>query len=137
MIAQPQPLPGILQEIAEVAGREAAMAIGEAKGGQQVFIVARLKSKNWLVRTVGAATAEVISRHFTSGNSRQKLIIPAVATSVFLAEKQRRDERIVQAIMNGGSANQIACACGVTTRTVHRWRRHLRRPQLQHKAVQS
>ena len=127
LTAQLEPLPGILQEIAEVAGRDAALAVAEAKGGQDVFIVARLKSKNWLVRAVGLQRAQLISGHFTSGQSRQKITIPAALSSAHLAEKRRREARIIEAIERGDTANQIAEACGVHIRTVRRWRSHLRR----------
>lgn len=117
-----KPLPGILQEIAEVAGREAALAIQDVKGGQEVFIVSRLSDENWLVRTVGRGKAQLISDHFTSGYCRQKLKIPIGEASTFLQARRKLHDAMIAAIQRGASANQIAAVGGITERSARRFR---------------
>ncbi|CAM5764675.1 helix-turn-helix domain-containing protein [Bosea minatitlanensis] len=115
-------LPPLLAEIAEVAGLDAALAIAEAKGGQQVFIVAHLRPDNWLVRAVGLDKARVVSDHFCSGRLRQKLTIPLGPAGSYQALRRRTARALEEAASRGASANQMAAAAGVTTRTVHRFR---------------
>ncbi|MGO4735959.1 helix-turn-helix domain-containing protein [Bosea sp. 2KB_26] len=115
-------LPPLLAEIAGVAGIEAALAIASAKGGQEVFVVARLRPENWLVQAVGIGKAQALSDHFCSGRSRQKLVIPLGPAGSYLAERRRRARSMAEAAARGASANEIASAAGVTTRTVRRFR---------------
>ena len=115
-------LPPLLAEIADVAGIEAALAIAEAKGGQEAFIVARLRPDNWLIRAVGAEKARLISDHFCSGRARQKLTIPFGPVGSYHALRQRTAKALEDAASRGESANQMAAKAGVTTRTVHRFR---------------
>jgi len=115
-------LPLLLLEIAEVAGISAALAIAEAKGGQEVFIAARLKPDNWLVRAVGMEKARLISDHFCSGRARLKVTVPLGPTGSYLAERRRRAQAMTAAVAAGASANEIARAAGVTNRTARRFR---------------
>lgn len=115
-------LPPLLAEIADVAGIEAALAIAEAKGGQQVFIVAHLRPGNWLIEAVGIEKATLISDHFCSGRSRQKLTIPFGPAGSYQALRRRTARALEDAASRGESANQMAARAGVTTRTVHRFR---------------
>lgn len=115
-------LPALLAEIAEVAGLEAALAIAEAKGGQQVFVVSRLRPDNWLVKAVGRAKAEAISEHFCSGRYRQKLDIPFGPKGSYLAERRRIARALAEAQSQGASANEMAQAAGVTNRSARRFR---------------
>ncbi|TCR70504.1 helix-turn-helix domain-containing protein [Bosea sp. BK604] len=119
-------LPALLAEIAEVAGIDAALAIAEAKGGQEVFVVARLTPDNWLVQTVGAGKAQLLSDHFCSGRSRQKLTIPLGPAGSFNAWRQRTARALAEAASRGASANQMAAAAGVTERTARRFRKRQR-----------
>ena len=116
------PLPGILAEIEGVAGRDAAIAVQKAKGGRDVFIVTKLSDRNWLVGAVGRANAQKISDHFTSGYSRQKVTIPMGESGSFLMEQRRREAAMIAAIDAGASANTIAAAGGVTSRSARRFR---------------
>lgn len=115
-------LPPLLAEIADVAGIEAALAIAEAKGGQEVFVVAHLRPGNWLLKAVGREKAELISAHFCSGRSRQKLTVPMGPAGSYLAWRRRTAKALAEAASQGATANQMAAAAGVTTRTVRRFR---------------
>jgi hypothetical protein len=115
-------LPPLLAEIAEVAGLDAALAIAEAKGGQEVFVVAHLRPDNWLLKAVGREKAEIISAHFCSGRLRQKLTVPIGPAGSYLAWRRRTAKALADAASNDASANEMAAAAGVTTRTVRRFR---------------
>lgn len=115
-------LPPLLAEIAEAAGIDAALAIAEAKGGQEVFIVSRLRPDNWLVVAVGREKAECISAHFCSGRYRQKLNIPFGPKGSYLAERRRRARALTEALSDGATANEMAKAAGVTNRSARRFR---------------
>jgi len=119
-------LPALLAEIAGVAGIDAALAIAEAKGGQEVFVVARLKPENWLVRAVGLQRAQLLSDHFCSGRSRQKLTIPLGPAGSYNALRQRTAKALGDAASRGASANEMAAAAGVTERTARRFRKKQR-----------
>ncbi|WP_066718668.1 MULTISPECIES: hypothetical protein [Hyphomicrobiales] len=116
------PLPGILAEIEEVAGRDAAIAIQRAQGGQDVFIVAKLSDRNWLVKAVGREPAQKISDHFTSGYARQKVTIPIGESSAFTTAQRSREAAMIAAIEAGASSNAIAAAGGITSRSARRFR---------------
>lgn len=115
-------LPPLLAEIAEVAGIDAALAIADAKGGQQAFIVAHLRPDNWLVAAVGLEKAKLISDHFCSGRLRLKLTIPLGPAGSYQSLRRRTSRVLEEAASRGASANEMAAAAGVTTRTVHRFR---------------
>lgn len=124
-------LPALLAEIAEVADLDAALAIASAKGGQEVFIAARLSPSNWLVAAIGWEKAELVSRHFCSGRLRLKVTIPLGHAGGFLAERRRRSRLMAEAIARGASANEIAAAANVTNRTARRFRSQQRERSIQ------
>lgn len=115
-------LPPLLAEIAEVAGIDAALAIAEAKGGQEVIIPARLRDDHWLVPIIGREKAAQICEHFTSGYRRQKLSVPFGPKGSYLAERRRRARALADALSDGATANQMAKAAGVTNRSARRFR---------------
>lgn len=117
-MSEPALLPSVVQEIAEVAGYEAAWALVEAKGGQEVFIPRKAARAQWLVAAVGAEAAEAICAHFRS-NHQSKVLIPNL-------RRRRTAEAIVRAIEAGKTNNQAAAVTGVHERTVRRYRRRLR-----------
>ncbi|MBX3527539.1 MAG: hypothetical protein KF904_15150, partial [Rhodoblastus sp.] len=57
-------LPPLLNEIAEVAGVVAAVAIAEARGGTRVHFPARAPDGHWLVALVGREAADELCAHF-------------------------------------------------------------------------
>lgn len=122
-------LPALLAEIADIAGIESALAVARAKGGQEVFIASRLDSSNWLVQAVGLDKAKLISQHFCSGRSRQKLSVPLGPAGGYLAERRRRAKLMREAVEQGASANEIAAAARVTNRTARRFRSRLNSDQ--------
>lgn len=121
MIA-PADFPGILGEIAEVAGTAAALKIAHEKGGTRVSIPARPKDGHWLVETVGHEVAERICDHFRTlspeGYERGvgQVVIPLGSTRAF-AQARRK---FIEALHQGLSVRKAAQTAGIHERTA--WR---------------
>lgn len=108
------PLPAVLQEIAEVAGLDAAWAIARAKGGTTIFLPRRVGSRHWLSQIVGYETAQKICAHFRS-NHQERLVVP-------MGVGTQRLERWHEAAQQDLSINETAEYVGVHVRTVSRYR---------------
>ncbi|WP_279480287.1 hypothetical protein [Aureimonas sp. SK2] len=121
-------LPGILAEIAEVAGEAAALAVADAKGGRQVWIPKTATPGHWLVDAVGLEAAEAICRHFLQSNAdgkevgRLRILIPqGPAGSI-----RRARRKMIDAIEAGASARDAARVAGLHERTAWRMKARLR-----------
>lgn len=112
-------LPGILGEIAEVAGKEAAWALAMSYGGSRIYIKADASPGYWLVELVGAEAASKICAHFKVGRSGAYLLIPQAKQT-----EQRR--RLYQALADGMSADAAALAAGMHVRSAFRARKKLK-----------
>lgn len=114
-------LPGILGEIADVAGLDAALAVAQTKGGTVARIAAKLSDENWLVKAVGIENAQRISAHFTAGRGID-LLIPLGPTGSFKRDQARRAEAYTRALASGRNVQETARIVGVTRRSVERFR---------------
>lgn len=105
-------LPPLLEEIAGVAGLDAALALAEARGGQKVYFPSTLTlgGDHWLVGLVGMDAAQKIC----ALHGVRNVEIPRGPTS----DVHRRRTRIAAMIAQGYSNNEIARACGVSFRAV-------------------
>src|SRR5690606_38645812 len=112
-------LPGIVAEIAEVAGIDAAWALVGAKGGQQVFIPAKAKPDHWLTKLVGLEAAQAICKHFSINNRGDDILIPMAVAS-------RRHEILARALSEGVAVDKAASLAGMHRRTVFRHRKRNR-----------
>jgi len=112
-------LPGVLEEIAEVAGIAAAWALVRAKGGTEQFLPEVPPHRHWLVEAVGMEAARKICAHFR-GNHQMRVKIPR-------AHDAQQLERWRRAVESDMSANETALEMGVDVRTVFNWRARLRR----------
>ncbi len=110
-------LPAVLQEIAEVAGLDAAWALARAKGGTTIFLPRRVGPRHWLSGIVGYEAARKICDHFRS-NHQERVVVPMAAAS-------QRDTRWREAIAEELSINETAERLGVHGRTVSRHRARL------------
>jgi hypothetical protein len=111
-------LPGILAEIARVAGPVSALRVARAKGGQRVYMLKEesLTPDHWLVEAVGMDKARAIARAFGRGH----IDIP-LGPSGTMAEARAKIARALASGLEGGqSANQLARQVGVSRRTVFR-----------------
>jgi hypothetical protein len=121
-------LPGLLGEIAEVAGLAAALAIAERVGGTRVTIPSRAADDHWLVKLIGRDAADKICDHMRilSPEGREAgarhVVIPRGPTG-YLAKARIRLAKELEA---GTSAREAARKTGLSERTAFRMRARLR-----------
>src|SRR5690606_37782768 len=69
-------LPGVLGEIAAVAGEDAALSIAAARGGTQVYIPHEPGPHHWLTHLVCREAAQRIADRLTCGVGGLRLDLP-------------------------------------------------------------
>lgn len=124
-------LPPLLNEIADVAGFEAALALADARGGSRVTIPAKLKPDHWLNEVVGPQAAEKLCAHFRVGLDRQtgaQLDIPLGPKSPLNALLYANQRRIDEMLLAGLRPDEIARTLKVHRTTVFRRQALLRDP---------
>ena len=115
-------LPGILADIAEIAGNDAAYKIASAVGGTRVSIPPRALKDHWLTELLGHDQADEICRGLATLDPDGKLrgvrdeIIPKGPAALLRAARRRAQE----ALDGGKSAREAARVSGLTERTI--WR---------------
>lgn len=114
---------GLLGEISEVLGTEAAHKLAAAKGGGRVRTPARIKDSHWLVELLGREDALNLGDHFTSGHTTQDLDIP-LGLNGARQEMRAKLDRLLAA--GSVSSDAIARALGISRRTVLRRKAALR-----------
>jgi hypothetical protein len=119
--------PGILGEIAEAAGEEAAIAVARAAGGRFCYLpgIATLRAgqreNNWLVRAVGMEAAVKIA---LACSPRRGVWVDMPLGP--LARDFRIREAIDKKLLQGKSVNEIARALKTTRRSVYRRKAKIR-----------
>jgi hypothetical protein len=111
-------LRGILAEIAEIAGRDAALKLARAKGGvEKVYIPEpeNLCVDHWLVETLGWKAALRLARRF----GPDRISIPL---GPFAFRRPRSRAALRDALAEGSSTAEAARRAGVSQRTARRWR---------------
>jgi DNA-binding NarL/FixJ family response regulator len=111
-------LPGVLGEIAEIAGLEAALAISDKVGGTRAYIARRPDEKNWLVQAVGTEAAAKIADYFTTGRTGAEIEFPIGPASSHRKELRRRRQKIAGLVAKGLSNREVARQAGMTRRGV-------------------
>ena len=107
-------LPGLLAQIAAVAGFNAALKVAEAKGGIHAFFPARPAPDHWLSLVVGHAEAVAICAAVAPGRGGIELLVPLGPKSSAVARWRRVD----MMIKDKASVPAIARALGMHERTV-------------------
>lgn len=125
-------LPGILAEIADVAGEDAALAIARARGGTQIYIPPRPANDHWLCELIGIDAARKVCAQLTGEVASRREIVPlgpvgkeAQLRAMRAADKALMDEMIRQQ----KSEREISLATGYTVRTVRKRRAQLGSPR--------
>ena len=111
-------LPGVLQEIAEVVGEEAAFAIAAARGGTQVYIPPVPPSDHCLCKLIGVELARLLADKLTMGIKGLRLELPLGPAS-HAAQVRARVDAMIKA---GASERDIALATRYTIRAIRRRR---------------
>lgn len=122
-------LTGLLAEIAEVAGEDAALAIARARGGTIAGIPAarNLRESDWIVQTVGMDKARRIAERLVSAEKGDRFKIPlgpeAGANAFFRAQRAA----ITEALESGASIGEAAQMAGASRNAVLKIKARLRR----------
>jgi len=121
-------LPYILEEIAQIAGLDAAREVARAKGGRRAWIplAQNLDEDHWLTKAVGHETAVKICRHFQT-NKGIELDIPFGPFGGYLEQQRARAHAMRRAVEDGATIDGIAQAAGVDRSSAKRFKRRLRR----------
>lgn len=109
-------LPPIYREIAEIAGLDAVMKLGAAKGGTRVFIPREehCGPDHWLHFVVGAEAAVAIC----NWRGGEDIVLPVAPQNTPAGRR-----RLALAALNAGaSANEAAAKAGVHVRTIYTYR---------------
>lgn len=114
-------LPGVLAEIAEVAGEDAALAIAQARGGTQVYVPPVPPEDHWLCQLVGVTAAREIADALTCGISGRRLELPLGPAGHGANIRAKVDAML----RDGASERDIALATRYTTRAIRRRRAKL------------
>lgn len=112
-------LPGVLREIADAAGVEAAWSLARAHGGTRVYIPFDVDAGHWLAELVGLEPAKKICAHFRVASTGTALLIP-------IARLGQQQERLVKSLQAGLSASDAAAIAGMHERSAYRARARLK-----------
>ncbi|MEO1986619.1 MAG: hypothetical protein ABGX47_08205 [Martelella sp.] len=115
-------LPGLLADIARIAGSRTAFDIASSHGGTRVSIPPRAEEGHWLTELVGMETADKICRGLATLDTEGRLrgirneVIPRGPAAML--RKARETAR--RALDDGKSAREAARISGLHERTI--WR---------------
>lgn len=112
-------LPGVLREIAEIAGLPAALRIAEARGGTRMHFPFRLPAGHWLRKLVGDGAAERLAVHFRTTNRGGVYLEIPLGPKGHYQQARRKTLELMRA---GLSASETARRVGIHARTVKRYR---------------
>lgn len=119
-------LPGLLGQIADIAGPTAALQIAQARGGTRVAIPPQAEADHWLTECVGFEVADKICKGLAivDADDRKKgvtgEVLPLGDASVLKTAKRR----LRKALEDGKSAREAARIAGLHERTA--WREKAR-----------
>ena len=110
-------LPGVLAEIAEIAGLPAALAIAEKFGGSRLTIPKAVPADHQLSRLVGHEAAQKICAHFRAGSrGGDRFDIPLGPKGFYM----RARATALALLAEGVPTYEIARRIGVDRSTVRR-----------------
>ncbi|SCW61613.1 hypothetical protein SAMN02927924_01679 [Sphingobium faniae] len=119
-------LPGVLAEIADVAGEDAALAIASARGGTQIYVPPVPDADHWISKLVGVEAARAIADRLTCGiGIALRLDLPLGPAGHAARQRAQVDAMIAE----NRSERDIALATGYTIRTIRRRRAKLGKPE--------
>ena len=111
------PLPGLLNEIAQVAGREKALALAVARGGTRFTVPKSARAGHWLIALVG----EEGLRHLVETRAGEVVLVPLGP-----AARAAATRRVIHhALAAGHSIETTAKLANVHARTVYRHKKRL------------
>lgn len=124
-------LPGVLAQIAEIAGEDAAIAIARARGGTQIYLPPAPKADHWLSELIGHEAALAVADQLTGGFP-MRLDVPCGPTNAAAQVRAVVDRMLSE----GRSETEIARETGYSARGIRR-RRAMMRDRSQSTAIMS
>jgi len=118
-------LPGVLRDIADVAGEEVALAIAAVRGGTQVYIPPRPSPDHWLCRLIGNENALKVCDRLTCGVGPLRVDLPLGPRGHMYKGRAMVDAMLAE----NRSERDIALATGYTIRGVRRRRKRIGRAE--------
>lgn len=118
-------LPAILAEIAEVAGRDAALAIADVRGGTQIYLPPVPDADHWLCRLIGIEAARKVADRLTMGVGPRRVDLPLGPSG----HQARVRAKVDAMLAEGRSERDIALATRYSTRAIRRRRQQLGAPK--------
>lgn len=115
---KPAALPGVLRQIADVAGEDAALAIAEVRGGTVVYFPPRPAADHWLCTLIGPERALAVCDLLTCGVGPARVDVPRGPTRQAAKVQAQIDSMLAE----NRSELDISRATGYTIRAI-RWRR--------------
>ena len=115
-------LTGVLADIARVADRDAAIAIGRKFGGTRVYFPVHPRADHWLVAMVGRTAAEAICDELTAGRCGLSYDLPVGA----FGHQETARAKVDRLLAEGRSQRDIALATRYTDRGVRKRKKLLR-----------
>lgn len=115
-------LPGLLGDIADIAGADVAFLIAESHGGTRVSIPPRALPDHWLTELVGFETADLICRELATLDAEGRLkgvqaeVLPKGPAALLKSARRRAQIALDQ----GKSVREAARISGLHERTI--WR---------------
>lgn len=124
----PEDFPGILRDIAEVAGVEAALAVVRRRGGEVAgFPSARfLRKDHWLVEAVGFEKAICIAERVSPAEKGIREKIPLGPASDLWKLRARHERTLTQVFFSTASINEIVREHGISRNAILRHFRRMR-----------
>lgn len=111
-------LPGVLAEIAAIAGDAAALAIADARGGTEVYIPPIPDEDHWLSVMIGRDAARAVAYRLTQGVGGRRIELPMGPVGHGARIRARVDEMLRQ----NRSERDICIATRYSIRGVRRRR---------------
>lgn len=114
-------LPGVLAEIAEVAGEDAALMLASKVGGTMVYFPPVPANDHWLCRLLGREEARAVCDRLTAGVGPRRVELPLGPTGA-QAKTRAQVDALLRADM---SERDIALRTGYTISAIRKRRRKL------------
>lgn len=110
-------LPGVLAEIAEVAGEDAALAIARVRGGTEIYVPAVPANDHWLCRLIGRDEAKAVCERLTGGIGIGTRVTLPQGPNGFQARMRAKVDAMLR---DERSYRDIAIETGYTKRAIAR-----------------
>lgn len=116
-------MPGVLGDIARIAGEEAAIKLGRKMGGTRVYFPAEPRPDHWLCQLVGREAARAICDHLTGGFAGGARIDLPIGS---FSHQETARAIVDRMIGEGASERDIALSARYTERGVRKRKAKLR-----------